>query len=198
MMNTMLKLTVGYLVCFALYSFSIHPQEKSAIVKSVDYELMEIKKNDRSRIASVTLTINASIEQVWSVLTQIKKYSEWNPFVYHIQSDQDIPSTDSKMLFSVRFESGKETKSKEIVTKFTPPVNQKDFALWSYRFGGFVHGINMIRAHRVQTLRALLDGSTEYSSTEVFTGWGRSFVPLEDVQKGFEAQGAALKEECEK
>ena len=66
------------------------------------------------------------------------------------------------MIFSVRFEDGKETKSKEIVTKYLPPNGQNNTAIWEYRFGGFLNGINMIRALRIQTLKTLYNGLILY------------------------------------
>ena len=37
-----------------------------------------------------------------------------------------------------------------------------------------------------------------YYTEEVFTGWGSGFVPIDQVQKGFELQGDTLKKYCEK
>ncbi len=54
---------------------------------------------------SVKTEINAPIEKVWEVLTNIKDYSEWNPFVYDVSVDKKIPNVDCKMLFFVAFDN---------------------------------------------------------------------------------------------
>ena len=157
-----------------------------------------MKDSSKTIQASVKLIIDAPIDKVWNILTDTEKYSEWNPFVYHIETNKKEPSEGCEMTFSIRFEDGKETKSKEKVLKFTPPSELGGkTAFWEYRFAGFVHSIGMIRAVRSQTLTTMPDGKTEYSSVEIFRGWGKSFVPLKSVQKGFEIQGDALKKRCE-
>ncbi|MFD1552971.1 hypothetical protein DNU06_15785 [Putridiphycobacter roseus] len=147
---------------------------------------------------SIKTIINAPIEKVWEVLTNIKAYSDWNPFVYDISADQTVPDVGCQMLFSVSFSNGRKTKSKELVTTFnSPQKTDNNTAAWAYRFDGFIHHIYMTRAVRTQKLKVLSDGTTEYSSEEIFTGWGTSFIPLKQVQKGFALQANALKEVCE-
>ncbi len=148
---------------------------------------------------SVKIKINAPIEKVWEVLTNINGYSEWNPFVYDISADKKIPNVDCNMLFFVAFDNGKKVESKEFVTKFEEPkLHAKNKALWVYRFDGFLHKLNIVRATRTQSLKAVSETCTEYSSEEVFSGLAKSFVPYEEVQKGFVIQANALKEICER
>ncbi len=147
---------------------------------------------------SIKSVINAPIEKVWEVLTNIKNYSEWNPFVYDVSSDKIIPNIGCNMVFSVRFSNEKEVKSKEYVTQFdTPQQTNNKTALWVYRFDGFLHKINIVRATRTQKLKALSINTTEYSSEEVFSGLGKFLLPLKEVQKGFNRQANALKKVCE-
>ncbi len=146
---------------------------------------------------SVKTVINVPIERVWEVLTDIRGYSTWNPFVYEVSSDKEMPYIDCNMVFYVRFSNGKEVTSKEYVTEFKPPQMTDGKALWVYRFDGFMHKINMVRATRTQTLRALSSNTTEYSSEEVFSGFGELFLPLKEVKRGFIIQADALKKVCE-
>lgn len=121
--------------------------------------------------AAVKLIIDAPIDKVWDVLTETKKYTEWNPFVYQVVADKEKPTEGCKMTFSVRFDDGKETKSKEIVTNYKAPEESAGTkAIWEYRFAGFFHSIGMIRAIRTQSLNTLPNGKTEYASIEIFTG----------------------------
>ncbi len=146
----------------------------------------------------VKVEINAPIEKVWEVLTNIKGYSEWNPFVYNVSSDKIVPDVGYNMLFSVCFSNGKKVQSKEYVMTFTPPqLTDNTSALWVYRFDGLLHKMNIVRATRTQTLKALSMSTTEYSSEEVFSGLGKCFLPLKEVQKGFTLQANALKVFCE-
>ncbi len=147
---------------------------------------------------SVKIEINASLKKVWEVLTNINSYSEWNPFVYDVSADKSIPNVDCKMLFFVAFDNGKKVQSKEFVTKFEPPKEyENNKALWVYRFDGFLHKLNIVRATRTQSLKALSENKTEYISEEIFTGLAKSLVPFEEVQKGFIIQANALKVKCE-
>ncbi len=121
---------------------------------------------------SVKTEINAPIEKVWEVLTNINAYSEWNPFVYDVSADKKTPNVDCKMLFFVAFDNDKKVESKEFVTKFEEPkLHDNNKALWVYRFDGFLHKINIVRATRTQSLKALSETRTEYSSEEVFQVW---------------------------
>lgn len=149
------------------------------------------------KTAHTTCVINAPIEQVWAIMTNIQNYPAWNPFVYKIEADSLAPKAGGKMTFSVQFEKGSKARSKEFVTVFTPPTAAEPTAYWTYRFDSFLHKIGMIRAIRTQELRVLPDGKTAYSTTEIFSGWGQAFVPIEQVQLGFETQAAALKKACE-
>ncbi len=147
---------------------------------------------------SVKIEINSPIEKVWEILTNINAYSEWNPFVYDVSADKKIPNIDCNMLFYVAFSNGKKVQSKEFVTKFeAPKMHDNNKALWVYRFDGILHKLNIIRATRTQSLKALSDTKTEYSSEEIFSGLAKSFVPFGQVQKGFMIQAESLKAKCE-
>ncbi len=147
---------------------------------------------------SIKTIINAPIQKVWETLINIKDYSKWNPFVYDISFDKKIPEVNCNMLFSVRFSNGKEVKSKEFVTTFKPPkLNNNKSALWVYRFDGFLHKPYMVRATRIQKLKALSENKTEYLSEEVFSGLLKAFLPVKEVTKGFILQSNVLKELCE-
>ena len=151
------------------------------------------------RTVSITLEINAPIENVWEKLSNINEYKYWNPFVTKITAPNSIPKEGTMMAFEVRFHDGKTANTKELVTKFSPPAQNNNLqAEWIYRFDGFMHNINMVRAKRTQRLIAVSNNTTKYFSIEIFTGWAAFLVPYKKVEKGFWLQGNALKKICEK
>ncbi|CAF0902283.1 unnamed protein product [Didymodactylos carnosus] len=100
------------------------------------------------------------------------------------------------MKLYVKWANGKEDSSDEIVTDTKPPhVDSAGYkrAHWSYRFDGYLHYFGLVRATRYQWLEQQSDGTTNYHTREEFSGTLRNFVPLADVQNGFERQTKALK-----
>ncbi len=131
-------------------------------------------------------------------MTSVKHYSEWNPYIYSIETDQVIPQVGSTLTFQVQLENGREAITKHVVTEFVPPnTAELPSAKWVYRFENFIKTIGMVSATRTQELKTLPNGNTAYSTTEVFSGWGSRLVPLERVQRGFVQQAKALKRHCE-
>jgi len=145
------------------------------------------------------IIIHAPIEKVWQVMTNIEKYPEWNSFVRKVYSPVAVPVVGTPITLDVHFYNGMRVKSKELVSLFEAPTEKAGVwtAEWKYDFVGFVHLIGMSRGSRSQQLRQLPDGSTHYSSSETFRGWGIFLVPLKGVQMGFDAQAADLKRRCE-
>lgn len=150
------------------------------------------------KVIATKREINAPIEKVWGVMTQIEKYPEWNPFIVKIDSNKSVPTIATKMLFYIEWFDGSKTTSGERVTVFNPP----DFyhgksAKWEYIFDSFLSTIGMVKAHRYQHL-TFKDGLTTYETAETFRGWGTAFLPVKKIERGFEDQADALKEYCEK
>ncbi|CAJ1944223.1 unnamed protein product [Cylindrotheca closterium] len=116
------------------------------------------------------------------------------------------------VVFPKHQKSGKIIKSKETITVLDPPISSSSSsssssrsnsksALWKYQFMGWLHSWNLIRATRTQQLTEIIgDGTdqTKYRTEERFHGCLAKFVPLKDVQEGFQAQAAALKAHAEK
>ncbi|KAL3932857.1 MAG: hypothetical protein SGBAC_010657, partial [Bacillariaceae sp.] len=80
-------------------------------------------------------------------------------------------------------------------------------ARWEYGVANWMHSFNIVRATRIQQLTEIVtDGNnnnnntkkmTKYYTEEVFHGFLNKFVPLQDVQEGFDAQAKALKAHAE-
>lgn len=55
------------------------------------------------KVIETRITINATIDQVWSVFSDFKKYPEWNPFVQKLEGDVKIGSTIFIQLPGMKF-----------------------------------------------------------------------------------------------
>lgn len=150
------------------------------------------------RAAQTTIVIQAPLQQVWEVMTNVQDYPNWNPFIKKVITHTSPPCKGTHLTFEVQFENGRQARSQELVTEWRPPVpTGEQQAHWAYRFYGWLDRLRCIQAVRLQSLQAQSNGSTRYTTREIFRGWGIALVPLAQVQKGFEAQAAALKKVCE-
>lgn len=133
-------------------------------------------------------------------MTSTEKYSEWNSFIKRIEVGGKNLEPGAKMKFEVEFQNGKKARSGEIVKHYAPPKENNGTweAEWIYDFTGPLHSIRMIRATRIQKLTKLSNGSVHYYTCEKFSGWGKIFLPLKNVQAGFLTHADDLKKYCEK
>ncbi len=144
--------------------------------------------------------IQAPIDKVWKVMTEVQNYPEWNSFIKKIESKSMEPVEGTLMKFQVELKKGKITGSNELVKLLSSPKEKNGVleAEWVYDFTGPLHTIGMVRATRSQKLVQLKDGTTHYYTCEKFSGWGKVFLPLVNVQAGFITHAADLKKRCEK
>ncbi len=151
--------------------------------------------------AEVNIIINGPIERVWKVLLDTSNYKTWNPFVVNAEAEGDAAVPGNKMKLFVKWRNGKGASSDEIIADTKLPYADSTGvkrAYWSYRFTGLLHTLSLVHATRYHWLEELTDGSTAYSTREEFTGLLKMFIPLADLQDGFERQTGALKREAEK
>lgn len=146
------------------------------------------------------IIIHAPIEKVWSIMTDYEKYNEWNSFIRKIDINSSRIELGTIMKFEVEFPNKKKATSREIVKQFAPPtkINNVINAKWEYDFAGPICKIGMIKATRTQTLTELKDGSVYYYTCEKFSGWGKAFLPLKNIQEGFNNHAKDLKKHSEK
>lgn len=152
-------------------------------------------------VAEANIIIDAPLERVWLILLDTNNYKNWNPFVVNAEAEGDAAVPGNKMKLFVKWRNGKGASSEEIVTDTKLPYADSTGvkrAYWSYRFTGWLHTLGLVHATRYHWLEKLIDGSTAYSTREEFTGLLKMFIPLADVQDGFERQTEALKREAEK
>lgn len=135
----------------------------------------------RPKIIERSVTIDATAEQVWSVLTDTAAYPQWNPFIVSSTGDIAVGSTLTNTL---------RNNGSDMVFSPTVLVAQKDRELrWIGRFGvpGVVDGEHWFR------IEPLADGGVRFTQGERFTGF---LVPVAgsslDVDDGFGAMNDAL------
>jgi hypothetical protein len=147
------------------------------------------------RLAQATVTIDAPIDLVWSVMLDLPAYREWNPFIYRVRkSGDDTARVGDDLVLHVKFHSGRRFASPERITALQPPDTGK--AMLEYEFRGPLHALGLIRGRRRQHLENV-GGSTLYRTEEHFRGLIGFTVSLAAVQDGFERHAAALKQRAE-
>lgn len=134
---------------------------------------------------SASITINASPETVWRILTDASSYPNWDASMDRIEGKLALGETVkfftklSSQAFPVR------------VTRFEP--NGKMVLT-----GGMP--LSLFKSERTHTLTPEKDGQTTFHTEEIFSGWllpifGRS---IPDLTENFRAFAAGLKKQAEK
>lgn len=134
--------------------------------------------------------IDATPETVWSVLTDLERYAEWNPFIVEANG---VVAVGSKLTNRLRPPGGREMTIKPVVTVVEPAHTFE----WLGRLG--IPGIFDGR-HRFD-LEPTQDGGTRLVHSEQFDGLLVRFMRTSldtQTKAGFEAMNAALKTRAEK
>lgn len=150
--------------------------------------------------AHTEILIDAPIETIWQVMTDVRAYAQWNPFVVAIDCPDPEPRIGTDLTLHVRFGNGKQVRTIERITCLDSPMTDPQGtrrARLEYRFLGLLHAFNMVRGSRHQTLEELAPGQVRYVSHEDLTGWLSWAAPIKLVQDGFERHAAALKQRSE-
>jgi hypothetical protein len=129
----------------------------------------------------------------------VSAYGEWNPFLVRIEGIVGAPAVGQRMRLEVRWARGTTSRSTEIISRLEPPrlVDGVMRATLAYDFRGPLHTLHLVRAARWQVLEQRPGGPTLYRSEEDFHGLLARWVPLADVQDGFERHARALKTRAE-
>lgn len=135
------------------------------------------------------ITINASPEKVWQVLTDFNKYPEWNPFIKSLEGEMIL---GSKFKVKIQPPNGNAMEFKPTLLVYS---KNKEFK-WLGHFG--IKGI-FDGEHRFQLI-VNGNGSTTFIQSERFSGILIPFLKkmLEiDTKKGFELMNEELKKRAE-
>jgi hypothetical protein len=134
------------------------------------------------------ITINASAEKVWSILTDFEKFPEWNFFIVSIEGEQKAGAQ-----LTVGLQNGKS------VSVFKPKLvvyeNNKAFE-WKGKLP-----LGMFNGHHQLKIEKLNDKQVKFIHKEDFSGWLSGLIMSqigEQTRKGFEAMNEALKKRAEK
>ncbi|PCJ66496.1 MAG: polyketide cyclase [Bacteroidetes bacterium] len=131
-----------------------------------------------------TILINARPSQVWAVLTDFKKYPDWNPFVKMLKGEVKVGSTIEVNLQGMRFKP-------EVLTYLENEEFRWKGKLW-------IKGI--FDGEHIFSLKENQDGTTTFEHREKFNGiLVRALSKKLDTEtkSGFKAMNIALKERVE-
>ena len=134
---------------------------------------------------TASITINASPEVVWRILTDAKGYPDWDPAMDHIEG---ILAPGETVKFFTKL------SSQAFPVKVAAFEPNRRLALR----GGMPLGL--FKSERTHTLTPSNDGGTVFKTEEIFSGlllpvFGRT---IPDLTENFGAFAAGLKKQAEK
>jgi hypothetical protein len=140
---------------------------------------------------ATAIEIDAPRAHVWSILVDLARYPEWNPFTPRIEASLKI---GEPVILHVAMKPGRATmRQPEVMTSY---VEGEELG-WGTTM---VHRL-LLHANRTQRLVEIGTGRTRYTSVDRFEG---AIVPLvmalyrRDVQRGFDETARALKQRAER
>jgi len=129
------------------------------------------------------IVINASPSEVWSVLTDFKRYPDWNPFILHIEGDV---KEGSRIKIRIQPSGSKAMTFKPRVLKMEPNQELRWFGslICKGLFDG-EHCFELIDNH---------NGTTTFIHSERFSGIFLGLFHTNNTKIGFELMNNKLKE----
>lgn len=135
-----------------------------------------------------SITIDAPLDRVWSVLVDIEHYGEWNSFVPSMQSSLEVGSL---LTMQVQMRATMQVKSVEDITAIEP----QRLLAWKSRYPEW-----FMRAERFQLLTEIDATTTRYWTREAFTGIAAPVLKIvlgKDLQRNFSTMAQELKTRVE-
>jgi hypothetical protein len=145
-----------------------------------------------------TVSIDAPLERVWAVMTDVAAYGEWNPFVYRVECPTP-PRPGDAIVLHVRWANGRSSVSPERISLVEPPYQDDGIrrATLAYVYEGLPARIGLVRGVRHQRLSQVAGGATVYDTVEEFSGPLVALAGPGRVAEGFRRHAEALKARCE-
>ncbi len=132
--------------------------------------------------------INAPIDVVWAVLTDVDRYGEWNPFTPEVRTDFKIGSpVDMQVTMGRRMLD---------ITEYVCAFEEPRLIAWQKAFGPrwWLHAL------REQHLKPLSETSCSYYNSDRLTGVMAPVVAVSSggyMRRGFESVATGLKTQAE-
>lgn len=135
------------------------------------------------------MSVDASAETVWDVVSDLPRYGEWNPFVIEASSSFAV---GSPIRMRVRLLPLFAQNQTETITEYVE--GQK--VCWGLKGGGSP----ALRSRRCQVVETLEGGRTRYVSEFQLTGWLASLVMAilgRRLEAGFRGMSMGVKSRAE-
>ena len=144
------------------------------------------------------VSIDAPLDAVWAVMTDLDAYAEWNPFVFRAEC-RTPPTTGDPIVLHVRWRNGRTTRSPERISAIVPPHEDDSgrSATLSYVYEGVPARLGLVRGTRHQRLHQDPGGPTVYDTVEEFSGPLVALAGPARVADGFRRHAEALKARAE-
>lgn len=135
------------------------------------------------------ISIAATPETVWAVLTNFEAYPNWNPFIISITGDKAV---GEKLVIRIQTSTDKEMTFKPKVLVFQ--AHEELRWLGNAGIKGIFDGEHYFKMVKQE------NGHTQFIHGEKFSGLlvGLMKNTLKKTKEGFERMNEALKRECEK
>ncbi|MDB2438829.1 SRPBCC domain-containing protein [Hellea sp.] len=144
---------------------------------------------------SAEIEINATAEQVWSVLLNGEKYPEWNSFILSV--DGNLLAENTSIPLEVRL-GERIVKPRMRVVLVEPQDGGRPIARWVHRFDSRLARLGWLTSERHHEIHPIGEGATSlYKTWEPFGGWMSRFVPYQKIDEGFKVQAQELKTRVE-
>ena len=149
-----------------------------------------------ARSVGASIDIDADIATVWSVLVDVDRYPEWNPFTVSVVTTFEL-GAPVDMRVALRGRRDRQGRRKtmhqvEYITEYQPGRRVS--------WGVSVGPAWFILADRWQELTDLGQGRTRYATSDEFTGVGVGFMFLlmrGHMERGFREVAQGLKARAE-
>jgi hypothetical protein len=134
-----------------------------------------------------SIDIDAPMGRVWQIVTDLKSYPKWNPWITRADGESSV---GSKVAVTIKAPGRKDTNFVSEVLKVQP--NQE-----IHMSGAVIKG--MLRSDHLFKFEAMGEGKTRVFQSVEFTGAMSPMIGglVRDQQKGLELMNEALKIRCE-